>query len=318
MISTNIDTAKQLLQNEGIIGFPTETVYGLAGNVFSDKAIRSIFEMKNRPYNNPLIVHIGNIEQLDKVSQEIPLKARILAEQFWPGPLTLLLKKSSEVSDLVTAGQSTVAVRMPNHSLALDLLNSLNFPLVAPSANPYQSISPTSAKHVEHYFGNQGLFILEGGESINGLESTIVGFEEDEVIVYRHGAIPLEELESAVGSVRLNEEQKNGIVSPGMAAKHYSPKTPLIFADSLIKQIEHFETKDIAVICFDKLPKLFNMESSIIYSFQGNLENAAKRLYGLLHELDDRNLECILIEKFPDQGLGRTINDRLKRAATLN
>jgi L-threonylcarbamoyladenylate synthase len=318
MISTNIDTAKQLLQNEGIIGFPTETVYGLAGNVFSDKAIHSIFELKNRPYNNPLIVHIGNFEQLDKVSKEIPLKARKLAEQFWPGPLTLLLKKSSEVSDLVTAGQSTVAVRMPNHSLALDLLTKLDFPLVAPSANPYQSISPTSAKHVEHYFGNQGLFILEGGESINGLESTIVGFEEDEVIVYRHGAIPLEELESAVGSVRLNEEKKNGIVSPGMATKHYSPKTPLIFTDSLIEQIEQFETKDIAVISFDKLPKLFNMESSIIYSFQGNMENAAKRLYGLLHELDERNLACILIEKFPDYGLGRTINDRLKRAATLN
>jgi len=318
MISTSLEDAKQLLQNEGIIGFPTETVYGLAGNAFSEKSIRSIFQLKKRPYNNPLIVHIGNFDQLDKVSQEIPLKARILAEQFWPGPLTLLLKKSSEVSDLVTAGQSTVAVRMPNHSLALELLNKLDFPLVAPSANPYQSISPTSAKHVEHYFGNQGLFILEGGESMNGLESTIVGFEEDEVIVYRLGAIPLEELESVVDSVRLNEVKKNGTVSPGMAAKHYSPKTPLIFTDSLSEQIEQFETKDVAIICFDKLPRLYNMESSIIYSFQGHLGNAAKRLYGLLHELDERNLACILIEKFPDHGLGRTINDRLKRAAALN
>jgi L-threonylcarbamoyladenylate synthase len=317
MISTSIEDAKQLLQNDGIIGFPTETVYGLAGNAFSEKSIRSIFHLKKRPYNNPLIVHIGNFKQLENISQEIPMKARLLAEQFWPGPLTLLLKKSSEVSDLVTAGQSTVAVRMPNHSRALDLLNSLDFPLVAPSANPYQSISPTSAKHVERYFGNQGLFILEGGESINGLESTIVGFEDDEVIVYRLGAIPLEELENTVGQVRLNKVKKNGVVSPGMAAKHYAPKTPLIFTDSLSERIEQFETKDVAVICFDKLPNLKNMENSIIYSFQGHLGNAAKRLYGLLHELDDRNLECILIEKFPDQGLGRTINDRLKRAAAL-
>lgn len=318
MISTSIEDAKKRLQNEEIIGFPTETVYGLAGNAFSEKAIRSIFHLKKRPYNNPLIVHIGNIKQLEYVSQEIPKKARLLTEQFWPGPLTLLLKKSSEVSDLVTAGQSTVAVRMPNHSRALDLLNSLDFPLVAPSANPYQSISPTAAKHVEHYFGKQGLFILEGGESINGLESTIVGFDGDEVIVYRLGAIPLEELERTVGRVLMNEVKQNAVVSPGMAVKHYAPKTPLIFTDSLSEQIEKVDLKHVAIICYDKIPKEINLENSIIHSFQGHLGNAAKQLYALLHELDERKLDCILIEKFPDHGLGRTINDRLKRATATN
>lgn len=318
MISKSLAKAIELLRNEEVIGMPTETVYGLAGNAYSERAIQSIFQLKKRPYTNPLIVHIGNIKQLKELSDEIPSKAQMLAAKFWPGPLTILLKKSTKVSDLVTAGQETVAIRMPNHPLALDLLNHLEFPLVAPSANPYQSISPTSAKHVDRYFGNQAVFTLDGGESTNGLESTIVGFEKEEVIVYRLGAIPLEELERTVGRVRLNEVKQNGIVSPGMAAKHYAPKTPLIFTESLSERIEQYDTKNIAIICFDKLPKVNNLENSIIYSFQGHLGNAAKRLYGLLHELDDRNLDCILIEKFPDHGLGRTINDRLKRAAATN
>lgn len=317
MISKSLDKAIELLRNDEVIGLPTETVYGLAGNAYSKKAIRTIFQLKKRPFNNPLIVHIGNLRQLKEISQEIPSKAQILASKFWPGPLTILLEKSTKIGDLVTAGQETVAVRMPNHPLTLDLLNQLEFPLVAPSANPYQSISSTSAKHVERYFGNQAVFTLDGGESTNGLESTIVGFEGEEVIVYRLGAIPLEELERTVGRVYLNEVKKNGIVSPGMATKHYSPKTPVIFTDSLSEQIEQFKTEDVAIICFDKLPVINHMESSIIYSFQGHLGNAAKRLYGLLHELDERNLACILIEKFPDHGLGRTLNDRLKRASAL-
>lgn len=318
MITTSLDKAIELLLNEEVIGFPTETVYGLAGNAFSEKAIRSIFQLKKRPFHNPLIVHIGHIRQLEEISAEIPMKAKALAEEFWPGPLTILLKKSTNVSDLVTAGQATVAVRMPNHPLALNLLQRLDFPLVAPSANPYQSISPTSAKHVDRYFGNQAVFTLDGGESTNGLESTIVGFEEEKVIVYRLGALPLEELERTVGRVHMNEVNQNGIVSPGMATKHYAPKTPLILTDALSERIEQFDTKNTAVICFDKLPKVNDLESSILYSFQGHLGNAAKRLYGLLHDLDERGLDCILIEKFPDHGLGRTINDRLKRAAATN
>lgn len=318
MISKSLDKAIQLLRNEEVIGMPTETVYGLAGNAYSEKAIQSIFHLKKRPYTNPLIVHIGNIKQLKELSDEIPSKAQMLAAKFWPGPLTILLKKSTKVGGLVTAGQETVAIRMPNHPIALDLLNKLDLPLVAPSANPYQSISPTSAKHVDRYFGNQGLFILEGGDSINGLESTIVGFDGDEVIVYRLGAIPLEELERTVGRVLMNEVKQNAVVSPGMAVKHYAPKTPLIFTDSLSEQIEKVDLKHVAIICYDKIPKEINLENSIIHSFQGHLGNAAKQLYALLHELDERKLDCILIEKFPDHGLGRTINDRLKRAAATN
>jgi len=318
MISTNLDKAIELLLNDEVIGFPTETVYGLAGNAFSEKAIRSIFQLKKRPFHNPLIIHIGHILQLEEISTEIPIKAKALSEEFWPGPLTILLKKSKNVSDSVTAGQATVAVRMPNHPLALNLLQRLNFPLVAPSANPYQSISPTSAIHVDRYFGNEGIFTLDGGESTNGLESTIVGFENDKVIVYRLGAIPLEELERTVGSVQMNEAKQIGIVSPGMATKHYAPKTPLILTDALKERIEQFDMKNTAVICFDKLPNANTLGGSIIYSFQGHMRNAAKSLYALLHDLDERGLDCILIEKFPNHGLGRTINDRLKRAAATN
>lgn len=315
MISNSILEAKKIVESEQIIGLPTETVYGLAGNAFSEKAIRTIFQLKKRPLNNPLIVHIGNIDQLAAITVEFPSKARILADKFWPGPLTLLLKKSKRISDLVTAGQDTVAVRIPNHPKALELLNQLDFPLVAPSANPYQSISPTSAQHVDSYFGNELKIILNGGPSTNGLESTIVGFDGDKVIVYRLGALTIEEIEACIGKVEIQHTNKNDVKSPGMAKKHYSPKTPVIVTDSVQEIVRQYETKKIAVVCFDQLPKMNNLGNSILYSFQGDMNKAAARLYALLHELDLQNLEMIILDEFPKSGLGKTINDRIKRAA---
>jgi L-threonylcarbamoyladenylate synthase len=315
MISNSILEAKKIVESEQIIGLPTETVYGLAGSAFSEKAIRSIFQLKKRPLNNPLIVHIGKIDQLAAITSEFPSKARMLAEQFWPGPLTLLLKKSKRISDLVTAGQEIVAVRIPNHPKALELLNQLDFPLVAPSANPYQSISPTSAQHVERYFGNELKLILDGGPSTNGLESTIVGFDGDKVVVYRLGALTIEEIEACIGKVEIQHSTKKDVKSPGMAKKHYSPKTPVIVTDSVQEIIAQYETKKIAVVCFDQLPKINKLENCILYSFQGDMKKAASRLYALLHELDLQNLDLIILEEFPNSGLGKTINDRIKRAS---
>ena len=315
MVSTSIQSAKTILENDGVIGLPTETVYGLAGNAFSEKAIISIFQLKKRPFNNPLIVHVGSIHQLEGIVREIPLKAITLINQFWPGPLTLLLKKSSKISDLVTAGQDTVAIRMPNHPLALELLNSIDFPLVAPSANPYQSISPTTPKHVESFFGNEIPLILDGGPCNKGLESTIVGFEGDQVIVYRLGALTLEDLESCVGTIQEKTDNHEQVKTSGMAKKHYSPKTPLLCSSFIRNDIQKYVSKKIAVVCFDDLYDLESNECLKCYSFHGDLKNASANLYGLLHDLDSQNYDIIIIEKFPDLGLGKTLNDRLERAS---
>jgi L-threonylcarbamoyladenylate synthase len=315
MITDNTQLAKSILEMEGVIGFPTETVYGLAGNAFSEKAIFSIFDLKKRPLNNPLIVHIGSIHQLEGIVREIPLKAIKLINHFWPGPLTLLLKKSAKISDLVTAGQDTVAVRMPNHPLAIDLLNSIDFPLVAPSANPYQSISPTAPEHVESYFGNDIPLILDGGPCNKGLESTIVGFEGDQVIVYRLGALTLEDLESCIGTVQEKTNNHEQVKSPGMAKKHYSPKTPLLCSSFIHVDVQKYVSQKIAVVCFDDLYDLESNDRLKSFSFHGDLQNASTNLYGLLHDLDSQKFDLILVEKFPDLGLGKTLNDRLERAS---
>lgn len=315
MITTNTDKAKQVLENDGIIGFPTETVYGLAGNALSEKAIRSIFQLKNRPLDNPLIVHVSSLDKIDFITENMPNKAHQLADKFWPGPLTLLLKKSDKISDLVTAGQETVAVRIPNHPIALKLLESLDFPLVAPSANPYQSISPTSAKHVADYFENELTLVLDGGFCEKGLESTIVGFEDDDVVIYRLGSIPLEDIEACVGKVKMNTG--HDLKSPGMAKKHYSPKTPLIVTKNIEEVLQRLDNRKRSIVCFDQLPNVQEMENTIFYSFHGDLDFAASRLYSLLHELDDQNLDILIFEEFPNIGLGKTINDRIKRASEL-
>jgi L-threonylcarbamoyladenylate synthase len=177
LISTNIQAACQILNNNDLVAIPTETVYGLAANALNEKAVLKIFTLKKRPAYNPLIIHIGAIEDLDKWAKNIPEKAYLLAKTFWPGPLTLVLEKKAIVPNIITAGKNTVGIRMPNHPVTLSLLKQLNFPLAAPSANPFMSISPTTAEHVEDYFGHKLPMILEGGPCEKGIESTIIGFE---------------------------------------------------------------------------------------------------------------------------------------------
>jgi len=191
MITTDLAAAVEALTAHQIIAIPTETVYGLAGNAFSEEAIAKIFKLKKRPLYNPLIVHIKSVDFLTKVAQEIPEVALVLAKAFWPGPLTLVLKKRSIIPDIVTAGKDTVAIRVPNHPMTSQLLNELDFPLAAPSANPFGSISPTTAHHVSHYFSEELDVILDGGTCERGIESTIIGFENDLPIVYRLGVITL-------------------------------------------------------------------------------------------------------------------------------
>lgn len=315
MISKDINLAVQYLNQNGIIGFPTETVYGLAGNAYETEAIHKIFNVKKRPTFNPLIVHIKGIEDLEHVAQEIPQMAYELANSFWPGPLTLILKKQPQIPDLVTANQDTVAVRVPNHPVALKLLKHLDFPLVAPSANPFTSISPTSAQHVENYFGNQINMVLDGGECEAGIESTIIGFDNNKVIVYRLGALALEEIEKVSGSVvLLNKKEKQPMV-PGMLLKHYAPKTDFILTQNLHEELGRYSNKKIGLILFDSYLPHFDSKYQIVLSEESDLKVAAANLYNTMHQLDNLNLDIIIAERLPEYGLGVSINDRLERAS---
>ncbi|MFE3846753.1 L-threonylcarbamoyladenylate synthase [Flavobacterium sp. LB3P45] len=314
LINNSIQNAVSLLNQEQIIGIPTETVYGLAGNIYSSKAIRSIFALKQRPFFNPLIVHIKSANDLSEIAREIPEKALILAAVFWPGPLTLVLKKQIAIPDLVTGGKDTVAVRVPNHPVALALLNQLAYPLAAPSANPFGCISPTTAAHVADYFGEVLPMVLNGGACQRGIESTIVGFENGEPVVYRLGSIAVEDIEAIVGPVKMITHDDIAPAAPGMFSKHYAPLTATFLTADVEKKLTTFPDQKIGVLVFQKGiddPKIVQQE---ILSSTGNLAEAASQLYAALHRLDKCHLDCIIAERFPDVGLGKTINDRLKRA----
>ena len=314
MVTKDIIRAKEALANNELIAIPTETVYGLAGNAYNETAIKKIFELKNRPFYNPLIVHIKSAAYLENIACDIPDIARKLAEVFWPGPLTLVLKKQEHVSDLITSGKKTVAVRVPNHPLTLALLNSLDFPLAAPSANPFGSISPTNTKHVVNYFGESLDVILEGGECEKGLESTIIGFENNLPILYRHGTIPLEEIEFITGKLGIITDNDKSPNSPGMLSRHYAPKTDTYLTNNIPELIKCFERKKIGLLVFNKKIKDHKIQHQEILSEYGDYNEAARNLYAAMHRLDENKLDVILVERLPNIGLGKTINDKLNRA----
>ncbi len=315
MITTNVALAAEYLKKEDVVGIPTETVYGLAGNIFSTKAIEKIYSIKKRPSYNPLIVHISSVEYLNDIAKEMPETAKMLAEKFWPGPLTLLLKKKDIIPNAVTAGKETVAIRIPNHSMAIDLLNKLDFPLAAPSANPFKSISPTQAIHVENYFKEKIPLVLDGGACRNGIESTIIGFEKEVPVVYRLGSVSLESIEQVVGEVKLFNKSNHSPEAPGMLLKHYSPNTEILLTDNINEAINNYAGKRIGILSFFNSYNNQNIASECILSPGKDLSEAASNLYAALHRLDKENLDIILAERFPSEGLGRTINDRLERAA---
>jgi L-threonylcarbamoyladenylate synthase len=317
-ISSIVQDAKQILERENLVAIPTETVYGLAGNIYSENAIKKIFETKNRPFFNPLIVHIDSIEKLDQIVVEIPQKAALLAEVFWPGSLTLVLKKKSSIPDSITAGKNTVAVRIPNHPLTLALLKSLDFPLAAPSANPFGSISPTTAIHVADYFPTTIEMVLDGGPCANGIESTIIGFEEEEAVLYRLGAISKEEIEAVIGSIKTANKNDKAPEAPGMLSRHYAPKTKTILSTHILESIEEYKGSKIGVISFTDKITLDTISAIEILSQKGDLKEATANLYAAMHRLDKLGLDVIIAQYFPDTELGSSINDRLLRATKNN
>ena len=321
IISKDIEKAIALLNADDLVAIPTETVYGLAGNIYSEKAIKTIFKTKKRPFFNPLIVHIPSIDYLENIVDYIPEKAKLLAKAFWPGPITLVLKKKNTIPDLITAGKDTVAVRVPNHPTTLALLKQLDFPLAAPSANPFNRISPTKAEHVEAYFKDNIKMVLDGGACKSGIESTIIGFENDEPIIYRLGSTSIEAIETVVGKIKIKNSTAKLTLSqkevapnaPGMLERHYAPKTRTILTNDILNAITKHKDKRIGLLLFNDINN-DSITFKVLLSKNKNLEEAAASLYDALHQLDNEDLDIIITEKLPNHGLGKSINDRLERA----
>lgn len=313
-IGTDIGAAKAFLEAGDVVGIPTETVYGLAGNALNPDAVLRIFSVKNRPAFDPLIVHTDSLEKVGRYVTHIPEAAQKLAQTVWPGPLTLLLPKRELVPDLTTSGLPMVAIRVPDHPLTLSLLRSLDFPLAAPSANPFGYISPTTAQHVADQLGHQIPYVLDGGPCGIGLESTIIGFEDEIPTIYRLGGMALEQLTALIGPLTVRDHSTSNPKAPGMLSSHYAPRKPVLLLQPG-EQPNHTDTQTGALVFNEPLPGIPS-ENQLILSPSGNSTEAAKNLFAYLRYLDSLPLTRIYAQLLPNEGLGRAVNDRLKRAAT--
>ncbi len=306
---------KLLVQGE-VVAFPTETVYGLGADASNPEAVAKIYAIKNRPSFNPLISHYSSGDKAwkDVVPNELAFK---LAEKFWPGPLTMILPKAknSRISSLATAGLDCAAVRVPAHPVAMSLLEKLDIPIVAPSANPSTKLSPVSAKHVMNSLGSKLDWVLDGGECEVGLESTVIDLTSDSPVVLRAGVITEEEIAVVILSERFvlrnfSEAGSNptSIKSPGMMDKHYSPNVRLRLTTNNPQPNE-------ALLAFgsENIPQGFSFVRNL--SVEGNLQEAAANLFKYLHELDAMNVSGIAVMSIPNKGIGIAINDRLRRAS---
>ncbi len=304
-----IEVAAKKLQTGHVVSLPTETVYGLGADARDGIAVASIFELKGRPQFNPLIVHIENIEEADRIGRFDKI-SRKLAEAFWPGPLTIVLprKTDSGISDLVTAGLDTIALRVPDHPVAQEILSLAGCPIAAPSANLSGRISPTTAEHVAADFHNVDLLIVDGGPTVLGLESTVVSCSETGVFILRPGTVTTEEIEQVLGQkVSFSKADEANPVSPGQLLSHYAPKSTIRLNAGSVSQTE-------GLLAFgQETPKGAAMVLNLSQS--GDLKEAAANLFAMLRELDSGNLSGIAVMPVPEEGLGISINDRLKRAA---
>lgn len=304
--------ASEIIRGGGLVAFPTETVYGLGADGLNPVAVAKIFEVKNRPTFNPLILHIENKDRLNTVCEIPNDKVYDLIDEFWPGPLTLVVPKKTNVPAIVTGGLDTVAIRMPDNPIALELIKLSSTPIAAPSANLFGQLSPTRAGHVQKQLGDKIDMILDGGKCSIGIESTILLIEKEEVTVLRHGAIPVESLREVIGEIKLFPKKSDRPNAPGQLLYHYSPKTPILMLT--LENIERHKNQKIGAIFFKGNYSKFNFAREIILSHNGSLSEAAANLFSTLHKLDDMQLDCILIEPFPLEGLGVALMDRIQKA----
>lgn len=306
-----IRQAAEVIRNGGLVAFPTETVYGLGADALDTKAVARIYEAKQRPHFDPLIVHIAQPEQAEQLVTEFPKEARRLTDFFWPGPLTVILPKSKSVPDLVTAGMPTVAIRIPSHPIARDLIRESRCPVAAPSANLFGSISPTRAEHVQRQLGGSIDFILDGGCCAVGIESTIVSFVGTRPVVLRFGGIAVEQIEAVIGSVDIASFSDHKSLSPGRLERHYAPRTPLRLVDK-VSGIP--KGKRVGLLIFEPT-NIEGFTAVEVLSQSGSLAEAAANLFAAMRRLDEADLELIVAAQVPNQGVGRAINDRLHRAS---
>jgi len=304
--------ASNLLNQGRVVAIPTETVYGLAARYDKAQAIQAIFKIKNRPLDHPLILHIGNLDWLSLLTTHTPSYVPQLIAAFWPGPLTLVLPKTKMVSPLVTAGQATVAVRMPNHPVCLDLLAELNYPIVAPSANPYCCTSPTKAGHVAKYFST--LPILDGGSCEIGVESTIVlATHEDYFQILRPGSITQKMLEAT--TQRKCAQGQSNIKTPGNKNKHYSPRLPVIVFTSHRQAQQYIDEKDKHYLFV--LLTHFEVGSHTMITISSDPHVYAKTLYALWHEAEENKFDAVIMEKPTEHHTWMAVIDRLKKASSF-
>ena len=316
-IGVDVAHAARLLRDGKLVSFATETVYGLGANALDVNAVARVFAVKNRPYFDPLIVHIAERSWLPRLVTSWPETAERLAAKFWPGPLTLVLPKTTLVPDLVTSGLPSVAVRMPSHPLALELLRVADVPVAAPSANPFGQLSPTCAEHVADRLGDQIDYLLDGGPCAVGVESTVLLLESDGTVrLLRPGGVALEEIEAAIGPIRQGSHtitaNDQAAPSPGMLPQHYAPRTPLIIvADIAALAIP----ERCGLLTLQPHPAAHRFSVAEVLSASGNLTEAAANFFAALRRLDAAQVEWIIVEPLPNRGLGVALNDRLTRAA---
>lgn len=308
-IGTDLNKALTLLQSGQTVGVPTETVYGLAADANNDDAVLDIFKAKGRPTSNPLILHFTNLAQALPYIDVFPEIFLKLASVFCPGPLTFIVPKSSLVSTLITGGQDTVAIRFSKHPALQELLSALGRPLAAPSANMYGQLSPTTAAHVLEQLTGRIPYILDGGACREGLESTIIGLENERVLIYRHGGVTTEALAEILGYIpEAKVHEHNGVLTSGMVKHHYATHTPLFLGFK-----PSHENQNSLQITIGKNEHIAGPH--MVLSQDAALTEAARNLYAALHEADAAQVQKIYVEPFPNHGLGLAMNDRLSRAA---
>ncbi|ABY46269.1 MULTISPECIES: L-threonylcarbamoyladenylate synthase [Bacillus cereus group] len=316
--------AARLLRENEAVAFPTETVYGLGANAMDDEAIAKIFEAKGRPSDNPLIVHIGTKSQLDGIVREIPPVAEKLMEHFWPGPLTIILPRKKGISERVTAGLNTVGVRMPDHPVALALIEEANVPVAAPSANRSGRPSPTLASHVYEDLNGKIAGIVDGGATGVGVESTVIDCTSEVPTILRPGGITKEQLEAVIGNVSLDpalKDEKEKPKSPGMKYTHYAPKAPLSIVEGsreFIQRIVDEKKKEgfkVGVLTTEEYQRVYSADVVLSCGVRSDLASVATKLYDVLRTFDASEVDVIFSESFPNEGIGNAIMNRLTKAA---
>lgn len=312
-----IQNAAELLRRGELVAFPTETVYGLGANAFDPIAVAKIFELKGRPKFDPLIVHIADPSQLSDLVETVPHVAVELTKKFWPGPLSIVLKKKPSVPDIVTAGLPTVAIRWPEHPVAASIIQAAGLPISAPSANKFGMVSPTTAAHVADQFG-ESLPVVDGGPCKIGVESAVVSFvdsDDGSPRLLRHGGVTQEQIETVTGPIQSKIHEESQPSSPGQLSRHYSPRTPLVIADEVSVESQEGRSDRVGLICLAPTPSTSHFGACEVLSQQGCLREAAANLFSAMRRLDELDLDLIVAEAVPEQDLGRAIMDRLRRAA---